>query len=849
MQQSNYRISIKIGLLVFLGLFLLLAGGFYIYRSLVQVVDSLAMGSPKQENLSTIKELTVSIDMAENDIRLYGITHQPKYLDAYRNRMNDIDTNLKQLSEQSPGDAWFVEKIHSIDTLISKKEALWDRLIVIWQQGATPAEISSITDELRRNTQSTAGAIDTVLIARPAIKPVVPKPVEPSIDTIQKGFFARLFSRSKERAPDEAQPKNQPSDSIATPPPDTSYIQQVPDQSSVIARLENLEKSERRFEQYLSYQEILLAEASNYLNESFMALITELEIHEEQKRQIHLQNAEKMADEAYQLLTILSVSALLLGIIVLWVFIQYLRKNKAYNQMLITSRKKTEELARSKEQFMANVSHEIRTPLNAITGFIKQLLAQPIPNEIRQKLQIVDSAGDQLIRLINDVLDFSKLQSGKLSIYNSHFKPDNLLKNICDLFSDRALENGNTIHLDTDDISDKVVLADAQRFQQIAYNLLSNAVKFTQNGWINVSANIVEENNTKFTMRLSISDNGLGIDTDKLPYIFEEYTQAENDTSIKYGGTGLGLSIVKKLVALFQGTISIESEIHQGTTVTCMLQFAPGDPLQIADTSEHQTKYGLAEGTRILIADDEAYNRSLMTMIFDKWNVGFDVARNGQECIDLLKQHGYQAVLMDLRMPIVDGVTATQYIRKQLNLSKAELPVICVTADITHQLDDDAKTLFNNFLIKPFTEEALYQALRGEASEEQTIDPIPMNEKPDEQPVATLKNLMHLAGNDFLFVEEMILQFQESTTESLKKIRTKIAIGQTDEIGDLAHQLCPAARHLGITKLVTILKNLELQSGTTNSMQLSQWVDEAEELMLVAMTELRIQYKELARQP
>ena len=364
--------------------------------------------------------------------------------------------------------------------------------------------------------------------------------------------------------------------------------------------------------------------------------MAQLEAYERELDLARYEKAGELSRKTYILLGIFSLSGTFLSILVLFLVIKYTRKNRAYNNALIQSRKETEELVKAKELFMANVSHEIRTPLNAISGFIKQILGMPLEEALREKIEIVDSASDQLMRLTNDTLDFSKLQAGKLTLNNLHFDPGTELKNVCTLFTNMAEKNGNTLRYRVENMQNTILFGDAQRFQQILYNLLSNALKFTENGLVEVSVQVLLLEHNTASLTVNVKDNGIGIEASNIDKIFQDFTQEDENTAVKFGGTGLGLSIVKKLVEMFNGSVKVESTKGDGTLVTCNLQFQTGDAAKMRSGHPEGHVIELPEGFRFLVADDEEYNCKLITTILDKWKADYDVAMNGVDAVHLL---------------------------------------------------------------------------------------------------------------------------------------------------------------------------------------------------------------------
>ncbi|MCB2195688.1 MAG: response regulator [Bacteroidetes bacterium] len=798
MLKTKISISVKIGLLLTIGVIVILVGGYFSYRSLSSVVKLMYEENTPQYGFITIKNITTSIEQAENNIRLYGLTKQRSYLKKHRNHITAIDSSFKLLNEHYPHDEWFSAKLDTINQLLESRLQLWDEMIWLWQTDTTDKVFTYLTTQLQTNK-----------------------------DTLDKdkNLFQRIFGSNK-------------------------IEEKKIDNEKILDELNKIEQGEKVIEHKLLQKESELTESSNKINEAFTSLMEQLENYERQKEINHYNNAEKLANIAYNRLTFFSLFGVLLSLVVLIVIIKYIRKNKQYNDILISSRIDAEKLAKSKELFMAKVSHEIRTPLNAISGFIKQILNEPLDVKLRDKIEIVNAASDQLIRLINDVLDFTKLQSDKLVLHKTHFNPEHLIKNVCNLFFELAKNNENVITYTIKNEENLVLFGDVNRFQQILYNLLSNAVKFTEQGTIEVLANIKTENKNTVLVELIVKDNGLGIDPSKLEDVFQEYTQEDQNIATRYEGTGLGLTIVKKIVELFNGDIRLESRKGSGTKAVCMLRFEPGEKEKIEVLKTDSTPHNFPDNFNVLIADDEEYNRLLISSILDRWNIKYDIANNGLEAIELLKQKNkYDFILMDIRMPIINGVMATKLIRESLQLSNKETKVIGITADTADNLTPEVKALFNHILTKPFSEDQIYQLFKAELDPNlESLSDTYKNNQNEKSYEADLTNLVRVAGNDLDFVQEMIQQFKISTEKGLKEIKIALENEQYEMVSDLAHKLVPSSRHLGVKKLVKALKIIEENALNENKTLILELIQEAEEVTTIAMKSLQNQFQELTKQ-
>jgi CheY-like chemotaxis protein/HPt (histidine-containing phosphotransfer) domain-containing protein len=332
---------------------------------------------------------------------------------------------------------------------------------------------------------------------------------------------------------------------------------------------------------------------------------------------------------------------------------------------------------------------------------------------------------------------------------------------------------------------------------------------------VDFSVNCVKKELAEIELILEVTDTGIGIDESKIDFIFEDFTQEEMSTSRKYGGTGLGLSIVKKLIELHSGTIECVSRKNQGTKITCHIPYLIGDENQVKNDVEPQL-YIPEEirNMKILIVDDEEYNRLLFKTILERWKVRYYEAENGMEALEILKTDRFDLLFMDSRMPGIDGLKATQFIRDEMKIGKSEMPVICISAaTVSEDWQKYQKAGMNAFLPKPFTEEMLLTTILSVIKDSTTVLKVnPLLEekiKPAVQDKINLQNLYHISGGDEKFVKQMLLSFIDSTIQGLNDMREAVNLGQVDHVADLAHKMLSPSRHIGANGLFNLLKKIE----------------------------------------
>lgn len=375
---------------------------------------------------------------------------------------------------------------------------------------------------------------------------------------------------------------------------------------------------------------------------------------------------------------------------------------KRKNAEVEKARAAAEEAAKAKSQFLSVMSHEIRTPLNAIIGVSNLLSSEdPKPDQV-ENLNVLKISSQNLLVLINDILDLSKLDAGKIELEKIDFNLISLLNNARDMFLLRAKEKGLDLHLSIDAKLPALVKGDPLRLNQVLTNLLSNAVKFTEEGSIRIDVQTKGIARNWYRVEFSVTDTGIGIDPQNQAHIFESFSQAEYSTTRRYGGTGLGLSICKKLLEMSKSDLTLESTPGKGSRFSFILAFEKGAALQELGEMhpEQEADISKLKGKRVLIAEDNPVNVMVLTQFLKKWGMVKDVAGNGLETIEKLKQQSYDLILMDVHMPEMDGLEAARIIRNEM---KSTVPIIALTASY----DDEMKFKvheagMNEFVVKPF---------------------------------------------------------------------------------------------------------------------------------------------------
>lgn len=444
------------------------------------------------------------------------------------------------------------------------------------------------------------------------------------------------------------------------------------------------------------------------------------------------------------------------------------------NHELLMQRKIAERAVMAKDNFLANMSHEIRTPLNAIIGFT-DLLSQTDLDHVQQDfIDSVQIAGENLLIIINDILDLSKIESGNLAIEMEPFNIKKTLKHVYNLLKVKVQKDVEfNLYLDAD-MPDNVI-GDQGRLNQILVNLVGNSLKFTQEGEVTVSVKKTEENDDHYTLRFSVKDTGIGIPKNKLKTIFERFTQGEESTTRTFGGTGLGLNIVKQLVELHKGEIHVKSELNRGSEFFFFLTYKKAE---VQETTLKTVSKNDLGNLRILLCEDNVLNQKLVKSVIQNFGFELDVAANGEEGIELLAENSYDLVLMDLQMPVKDGYQTTEYIRNEM---KSAVPIIAMTA---HSLVGEQERCYqvgmNGYVPKPFKQVVLLKAIKTAMTEEVGIE---------KRRRIDFSFLDEMSSGDEVFKKEMIHLFLEKIPAQVAELQEAFNNNDHDTVKKLAHNM------------------------------------------------------------
>ncbi len=506
-----------------------------------------------------------------------------------------------------------------------------------------------------------------------------------------------------------------------------------------------------------------------------------------------------------------------------------------------------EEVVKSKQQFLSNMSHEIRTPLNAIIGFTKVVLKTELTAKQREYLTAIKMSGDALIVLINDILDLAKVDAGKMIFEKKPFKLHLSIKSMILLFEPKAHEKNLELVCNYDKKIPEVLVGDPVRLQQIIVNLLSNSVKFTLKGKITVSVKLIDETDEKVTIKFSVEDTGIGIKESHTEKVFENFQQATAETSRIFGGTGLGLAIVKQLVEGQKGTIGVQSKLNKGSVFTFTLDFKKTDAQPIAEPEFLELNTDV-KNVKILVVEDVELNQLLIKTLLEDFGFECEIASSGKIAIEKLEEMEFDAVLMDLQMPEMNGFEATQYIR---NTMKLTIPIIALTADVTTVDLAKCKEIgMDDYISKPVDERILYSKLIGIIKKPVEIIPKSLNTKrvdgkfdTERSKITDLSYLLKITKSNPKLMSEIISTYLKQTPPLVQTMKQSFLDKDWSLLAATVHKMIPSFAIIGINpKIVETAHKIEEYAYRLEiSNDLSKLITDIENVCAQAFVELELE--------
>ena len=780
-------------------LLLLVCGtGYWVYSKLSTVADDIVVDRSKDSRLLLLKELNNDLVTAENYAFSYTITKKDSLLHNFYKLENYTAPKLGRLRDIPSNDPNYVRHIDTLTKLVHARFRTMEDLVLVQNENRVNDAMEQVIDEVKS-------------MSRPKIVKPVAAPKKGS-----KAEKRRLFQRLlEERQAKKVEELSKKPTTVST--------------STINAGLMDIKRDVVGEEQTKNARKLVVEQRNNRLIARFTQLIQTIENQEKKAILEEAEHAKQVASETNIIIALFCLTSVLLILFTSYLITLFVSKTKETNRQLLIAKQKSDQLTRSKSQFLANMSHEIRTPLNAIVGFTEQLRHSELKEAQQNKVGIIAKAADHLTKITNEILDLSKLNAGALKLEQIPFSITEEAGFVINTLDQIAANNGNTLKIHYDEELPKQVIGDPMRVRQILINLLGNALKFTENGTVSLSIKPDLQSAEETTLLLTVKDTGVGISPENLVRIFDEFEQAEMSVARNYGGTGLGLSITRMLVDRMNGKIDVKSEVGKGTTFTVSIPFAiAGSEEESAPAPVQNADLEILRNKSVLVVDDEAYNRKLLRNILEKAGVRMTEAADGNEALQALERSSYDLILLDLRMPNLDGFGTMKAIQGMED--KKHIPVIALTAAISsEERENMVRENWKGVLLKPFKLQELASSVSAVMHKLGNETETAANEgktkaKPNGKTKKSLNTqvnldpLRELSGDDSAFYVDMLSTLHRTTLDGIQTIQQ--TSGQQDWLGmaEAAHKIAAPVRHLNAIDIYEQLKNLE-QAGRTNTIE------------------------------
>ena len=748
----------------------------FIYHQVTGYTSLTDRSNASNQKLLLVGEAATKLYEAEGLSRQLIQTANLDGLDTYNAKIDSIKFTLASL-QNFRTDSSLDREIDSINKLLSQKTENLEELLELRARGETESYYARVLSELQR--------VDENFESRNYDQRF--KDLKPH----QRQLLIKLLQYSNEQKPN---------------PPGITIDSLVNSVKSVLGQLET---QERQYRQALKNQEDQLLANEIQLNNRLRTLLSTLEAEERMASMDEVEAWQDTVKNTSRIILFLGIASLLVILTFVFLVVKDVSRSQQYRQELEAAKTYAESLLTSREQFMNTVTHDLRSPLNTMIGYTGLLEKSGLNKSQNRYLRQLKRSSDYLLRLVNDLLDLSRLEAGKMSIEELPFNPKNLIEETVENAVPPEKPRDVEVRVKVSPQLDRPVITDPFRLKQILTNLVNNACKFTPQGSVEVNA-VLREGRKNPVLIIEVKDTGIGISKEQKEKVFEEFSQEDSSIEKRYGGTGLGLAISKKLTDLLEGKISLESEPGKGSTfkIEIPVEYAlnneyliPEETLTVKDP----------EQISVLIVDDEPAQLGLLRELIRNTGMTYRTAKDGKEALKTIKTFRPHLVLTDIQMPKLDGFELLRKIRKDPTMKN--LPVIALSGQPDVSAADYLKKGFNGSLLKPYSSQKLLQIIGDLLDLELKAEPVPTPSLPEQQKGYTLTEIRNFAGEDPKAMDAILTAFIESTRSNLLALELAHQKGEKKRVSAVAHKMLPMFRQLQVPYLVKKLAILENAMG------------------------------------
>ena len=757
----------------------------FIYGKVESLTQSNKLGNVNNRRLILMSEAVTNLYTAEGISRNIIQNQQPENIDVFNHQLDTISTLLESLKATYPkGDSTVID-LDSINQLLTLKKQNLLELLKLRKENGSENYYDRVLNELEKTNYlfEDDNYEERLKSYKPHVREVLVKYLE----------YAKQDNANKLT--------QQSADSL------------INTMKNVLSRLEN---EEIEYQNSVLSKENELLETDRDLTVQIRKLRSQIEQEEVQKSVAQVASAQETLNETSNLIIILGVACVLTILLFVILILKDTNRSQKYRSELEKSKAYAELLLKRREQFMAAVTHDLRSPLTTITGYTDLLQKTELSEKQQHYLEKLQKSSSYILHLVNDLLDFSKLESGKIKVEKLPFTPSNLIKDSIDGIIPSEDPKQLTIELDLEESFQQAYLCDPFRIQQILMNLIGNAYKFTEKGKISIRGRLDTSSITTNKLQIEIEDTGIGISKEQEKIIFEEFSQAKSSIEKKYGGSGLGLAITKKLVNLLDGEIFLESNPGEGSKFTLLIPIENAKHIATSKATK-QINITNTKRKKIFILDDEPTQLALTAEIVSQAGFQHTTSNHPENAIRDLKKEPYDLILSDIQMPKMNGFELIRELKSHKKLK--QIPVIALSGRTEIRRKFYIEKGFETNIIKPFQARELLLKIAKILELDYTETEVSTTKETiDRSTLYDLHDLRVFTDGDQKSLEVLLKTFIENTRINLKQLQQANIDKDTKNVAFLAHKMLPMFRQLKADEIIAVIEKLEKQ----NELQLSQ---------------------------
>jgi signal transduction histidine kinase/CheY-like chemotaxis protein len=799
-QIDGKKTKFKIVLSYFMFLAIVVCLVFFIYNRFNKIIFSIETLSEDKSEFSSVSRVTNGIVDMQAFSSIYTFTFDSTDYSNYKNTCKKVADEINHLYDYFPNK--YIDSVNFYVTKYEKSINEWINLKIALKKlefKKTSNLINEVKDSLIKADLIIPNS-NTTLIEETTIKNILEPLIDEEYeDEENKTMFQKIFKKKKPKK-EEIKAINTETTTIETQfitEYDTNYYYQVSVAlSNIKEKVSDKEKLQKIQKNLVAELEIKLLATRSVLLTKINHVLMLLENEKNSQLLTNIQASKTIAENSVQSLIIILFLLLLLAIVFAYIIFTDLTKSSYYKKMLLIEKKQTEKLTKAKEQFLTTISHEIRSPLTNIIGLSEQLTNSYLSENDQKKLNAVILSSEHLNDIVNDVLDYSKIESGTLKFENIGFSISQVVEEAVQIVSYSAQIKNIELILNIEN-HDTILLGDPYRLKQVIINLLNNAIKFTEKGYIKLNVSF-ENHLIGYVLNCSVEDTGIGIHKDRINEIFKSFIQADFTTTRHFGGTGLGLPICKKIVEMQNGTIWANSELNKGSVFSFKIPFrlAQNDDYAVSNKNEIDC-INTFRNKKIAFIDDDAFMQTLLNPFFEEWEIDCIFIHESILAQEHLSTIKFDLLFVDLYMPEMNGYQIIDWIKNNSESQNKDTKIIiCSGADTDSIVDLDNHIVLKKPFKKATIKKALYESFYAGNLNKKEIH-------------FSLTNFKVYANDDNEILKLFIKTFIEQSKIDLEAMKILFEKREFNEIGELAHKLKNTFGQLEATTVITILNYLE----------------------------------------